>query len=486
MTTDTFLWHDYETFGADTRRDRPCQFAAIRTDHELAPVGEPEMLYCRPTLDMLPAPEACLITGITPQMADERGVPEYEFARRIAEIMSVPGTCSVGYNNFRFDDEVTRFMFWRNFLDPYRREYANGNSRFDLIDVLRLTRALRPEGLTWFDREDGTPGFRLEDLAAANGLETGDAHDALADVRNTLELARRVRAAQPKLWNWALRLRDKATVDGLLSKREVMLHASARFPASIHCIAPVLPLFRHPQIASQWLVWNLRVDPTEYADLDTEMLSDLYWTPAADLPEDLERLPVKWVRTNRCPMIAPTGVLDDAAAERTGIDLARAGRLAERLGRAEPLIARLLEIFGAPREPGAGAVDGDADSALYAGFVPRTDRSLADRIADLPPEDVADRVNRDPSPFTDARLNDLLLRFAGRHAPGALNPDLAAAWEDWRRRRLVDDPDLAPIRLDEYRLRVEALAEQHPDRGDLFRALREWPDRLGLSPGAAS
>lgn len=483
MTADSFLWHDYETFGADPRRDRPCQFAAIRTDVELDPVGEPEMLYCRPTLDMLPAPEACLITGITPQIADQRGVPEYEFARRIAAIMSVPGTCAVGYNNFRFDDEVTRFMFWRNFLDPYRREYADGNSRFDLIDVLRLTRALRPEGLTWFDRDDGTPGFRLEDLAAANGLATDDAHDALADVRNTLELARRVRAAQPRLWNWALRLRDKATVDGLLSKREVVLHASARFPASIHCIAPVVPLFRHPQIASQWLVWNLRVDPADYLDLDAELLADLYWTPAADLPEDLERLPVKWVRTNRCPMIAPTGVLDDAAAERTGIDLSRAERLAERLSRAEPLIGRLLEIFGAPREQDA---DRDADSALYAGFVSRADRTLAERFVDLEPEQLADRVNQDPSPFSDARLNSLLLRFAGRHAPHALNPELEADWQAWRRRRLVDDPDLAPIQLEGYRLRVEALAEQHPDRGDLIGDLRQWPDRLGLATGTGS
>lgn len=476
MTPDTFLWHDYETFGADTRRDRPCQFAALRTDTELNPVGEPLMLYCKPTHDMLPAPDACLITGITPQYADAHGLPEYEFAQRIAEAMERPGTCAVGYNNFRFDDEITRFMFWRNFLDPYRREYANGNSRFDLIDVLRLTRALRPDGLTWFDREDGHPGFRLEDLAAANGLVTDDAHDAMADVRNTVELARRLRAAQPRLWDWALKLRDKATVDGLLSKREILLHVSARIPAEQHCIAPIVPLFRHPQIASQWLVWNLRVDPAPFEDLDPELLSDLHWTPAADLPEGMQRLPVKWVRTNRCPMIAPTAVLDDAAASRTGIDLEQAGAFAERLAAAESLQRNLIELMGAPRDAEAM----DADVALYAGFLPRGDRGLVDRVRDLTPVQVAEWINRDPAPFSDDRLNDLLLRFAGRHAPEALDPEPASEWEHWRRRRLLDDPDLGPIQLDAYQARVETLARDYPERTELFDALRQWPIEIGF------
>ena len=476
MTRETFLWHDYETFGADPRRDRPCQFAALRTDAELEPVGEPVVLYCKPALDVLPTPEACLITGITPQEADQKGLPEYEFARRIEALMGEPGTCSVGYNNFRFDDEVTRFLFWRNFLDPYRREYANGNSRFDLIDVLRMTHALRPEGIEWARRDDGTPGFRLEDLAAANGFDTERAHDALADVRNTLGMARRLKAAQPRLWNWALRLRDKAFVDGLLSKREMLLHVSSRYPAAEGCIAPVLPLFRHPQIASQWLVWNLRVDPEPFAELDDDLLGDLYWTPAADLPEDLERLPVKWVRTNRCPMLSPTGTLDEAAAERSGIDLAAAARRADRLAAGPELIAALMRVFGAPR----AADDVDAEQALYAGFVPREDRARMEPLATMAPGDVAAWVNREAEPFTDPRLNALLLRFAGRHAVEALDPEPRAEWERWRLRRLVDDPELGSIQLADYPHRIEALRLQHPERGELLDALAAWPDHLRL------
>jgi exodeoxyribonuclease-1 len=477
MTRETFLWHDYETFGADPRRDRPCQFAALRTDTELEPIDDPVVLYCKPALDVLPTPEACLITGITPQEAEAKGVPEYEFARRIQRVMSAPGTCAVGYNNFRFDDEVTRFLFWRNFLDPYRREYSNGNSRFDLIDLLRMTRALRPDGIEWFDREDGTPGFRLEDLAAANGLDTRQAHDALADVTNTLGIARRLREAQPKLWRWALTLRDKSTVDGLLSKREMLLHASSRFPAQQFCLAPVLPLFRHPRIASQWLVWNLRVDPEPFRGLDDELLGDLYWTPADDLPEEFERLPIKWVRTNRCPMLSPIGTLDADAAERTGIDLETAAQHARRLNADGEFSAQLERVFSAPHL----SESVDPEQALYDGFVPNGDRARMAPLDSMSPEDVAAWVNREADPFSDERLNALLLRFAGRHAPQALDPGRREEWEQWRQKRLMDDPDLGSIQLDEFRQRVGVLRQNHPERAALLDELATWPERLGLS-----
>lgn len=473
---EIFLWHDYETFGADPRRDRPCQFAAIRTDDRLQPVGEPVVWYCRPTSDVLPTPEACLITGITPQLALERGLPEYEFANRIFELMSTPGTCSVGYNNFRFDDEVSRFLFWRNFIDPYAREFKNGNSRFDLIDVLRLTRALRPDGIAWHDNDDGSPGFRLEDLARANGLPTDHAHDALADVENTIGMARLVAGAQPRLWRWALTLRDRHRAERLLASGDTLLHASSRFPAAEFCIAPVIPLFRHPDIRTQWLVWNLRHSPEPFFDFDAEMLADLYWTPQRDLPEDLARLPVKWVRTNRCPMLSPISVLDETARRRTAIDPEQVAGHAALLAGAPEFVARLGLAFGET----ARGPSPDPETALYDGFVPNGDRALAERVRGMNPEEIAGLLEDNPGPFVDDRLNDLLVHFAGRHAEERMDPEHRAEWHEYRARKLYRDPELASIRIDEYRERVAALAAQHPERADVLGALAAWPDRLGL------
>jgi exodeoxyribonuclease-1 len=205
----TFFWHDYETFGADSRRDRPVQFAGIRTSMELEIVGEPVMFFGQPPRDALPHPEACLITGITPQQAEREGVIEAEFAARVHEQLAEPGTCGVGYNSLRFDDEVTRQLLYRNFFDPYGREWENGNSRWDLIDLVRMCEALRPEGIHWPTRDDGSPSFKLEHLAQANGLQQERAHDALSDVHALIDLARLLRVRQPRLWDWHFALRRK-------------------------------------------------------------------------------------------------------------------------------------------------------------------------------------------------------------------------------------------------------------------------------------
>ncbi len=197
MQDYTFLWHDYETFGAVPRRDRPAQFAAIRTDAELNEIGEEIMVYCQPAPDFLPEPQACLITGITPQTCLERGVPEYQFAQTIEAAFARSGTIGVGYNTIRFDDEVTRFLFWRNLIDPYAREWQNNCSRWDILDVVRTAYALRPDGIHWPKNSEGKTSFRLEHLSAANGLSHEAAHDALSDVRATIAFARLLREKIP-------------------------------------------------------------------------------------------------------------------------------------------------------------------------------------------------------------------------------------------------------------------------------------------------
>lgn len=468
---DTFLWHDYETFGADPRRDRPAQFAALRTNTDLEPVGEVIKIFCRPADDVLPHPDACLITGITPQLAREKGLPENEFCARIAEAMQQPGTCVVGYNNFRFDDEVTRHLFWRNFHDPYAREWANGNSRLDLIDLMRMTRALRPDGLQWPNREDGTPSFRLEDLAAANGLDTSNAHDALADVQATLGLARCIRQAQPKLWDWAQTLRHRHSVAQLLEPRKPLLHSSARLPAQWCATAPVLPLAAHPTIRSQWIIWNLRESPESFLDMPDDELADLLWTPAADLPEGHKRLPVKMIRTNRCPMLAPMNVLDEAAAERLAIDRNAVVRHERILLGHSDFIERLQNLFQQP-----SAHPGDPELSLYAAFTPKEDLPLRNRIRDMQP----DQLSELDEPFRDPRLNELLFRYRARLWPESLSDSETVRWTEYRRRRLIDDPELSSLRLADFRERIHQLIKTAPaHQHRILDALMRWPEEIG-------
>ena len=242
---NTLYWHDYETFGLDPRYDRPAQFAGIRTDEDLNIIGEPLMIYCKLAEDSLPSPEACLVTGITPQEANEKGLAEAEFIKLIHDEFAQANTCGVGYNSLRFDDEFTRFVLYRNFYDAYAREWQNGNSRWDIIDMARLTRALRPEGINWPDREDGKPSFRLEHLTAANNIEHAGAHDALVDVYATIAFAKLIKTAQPKLYDYVYQRRRKNDVAPLLNinDRTPVIHTSRMYPSDYCGTALVSTIF---------------------------------------------------------------------------------------------------------------------------------------------------------------------------------------------------------------------------------------------------
>ena len=460
MLSHTFLWHDYETFGAVPRRDRPAQFAAIRTDSELNEVGEPLMLYCRPAPDFLPSPEACLITGITPQTCLARGVPEHEFAATIERTFSQPGTIGVGYNTIRFDDEVTRFLFWRNLIDPYAREWQNNCGRWDLLDVVRLTYALRPDGIEWPKKEDGSPSFKLEDLARANGLVHEAAHDALSDVRATIALARLIRDRQPKLFDFAFGLHKKDRVASELGLPAVQgsakpfLHVSGMFPVERGCLGVMWPLASHPSNRNELLAWDLSFDPSELATLDAATIRQRLFTRTAELPEGITRLPVKSVHLNKSPMVVGNlRTLSPQMADRWRIDMAQAMRHAEIAAGLPDMSAIWPEVFARPKE-----ATPDVDEDLYGGFVGNGDRRRLDHLRSLSTAELA----RARSGFDDPRLEELVFRYRARNHPETLSEEEAERWEAHRVARLLEGEDGAR-NVDTYFAEIDQLAHGTED-----------------------
>eukprot|EP01034_Spumella_vulgaris_P041486 gene41486-51383_t len=437
MSQQTFLWHDYETFGAQPRRDRPAQFAAIRTDADLNEIGDPIMLYCQPAPDFLPDPQSCLITGITPQQCLEWGVPEHKFAATVEQAFSQPGTVGVGYNTIRFDDEVTRFLFWRNLIDPYAREWQNQCGRWDLLDVVRMTYALRPEGIEWPLREDGKPSFRLEHLAAANGLLHESAHDALSDVRATIGLARLIKQKQPKLWDFCFALHKKDRVADEIGMhllphlRQPFLHVSGMFPAERGCIGLVWPLGTHPTNKNEIIVWDCAYDPSELYGLDADTVRMRMFTRSSELPEGVTRLPIKSVHLNKSPMLVSNlKTLSPAMAARWGIDVDEARRHAQAAAAGPDLGALWAQVY---HRPGA-AEETDVDEDLYGGFVGKEDRRLLDAMRRESPAKLAMMT----PPFDDARLGELVFRYRARNFPQTLSEQEAEHWEAHRAARLFD------------------------------------------------
>ncbi len=471
----TFLWHDYETTGADPRRDRPMQFAGIRTTTGLDIVGEPLMLYAKPPLDGVPHPDACVLTGIAPQTADREGVCEADFAARIHEQMAMPETCTVGYNSLRFDDEFTRHMLYRNFHDPYAREWQNGNSRWDLMDLARLCHALRPGSIVWPHRDDGTPSFRLEHLAQANRLDQERAHDALSDVHALIGLARLIRSQQPKLWAWYYGLRRKQAAAQLLDVVHMtpLVHVSSRYPASRNCLAVIAPLAQHPSRGGEIIVYDLAVDPAPWLALDEDAIADRIFTPRADLPEDVERIPLRTVHTNRCPALAPLSTLQGVDLAPLQLDLDRCLAHRDTLRAADDLVDKLRRVFQRAAELPPPE---DPELALYGGFPPDSDRRVLAQVRATPPAELGARTFA----FADARYAPLLFRYRARNWPQTLNAEESARWEAFRRARLGGHSPLTTLTLDEYFARIESLRGEPQAQGKLalLDQLQAWGEAL--------
>ncbi|XES82861.1 exodeoxyribonuclease I [Franconibacter pulveris] len=465
----TFLFHDYETFGTSPSLDRPAQFAALRTDENFNALGEPEVFYCKPADDYLPQPEAVLITGITPQEALAKGENEAEFARRIHALFTVPKTCVVGYNNVRFDDEVTRNIFYRNFYDPYAWSWQNDNSRWDLLDVMRACYALRPEGIVWPENNDGLPSFRLEYLTAANGIEHSNAHDAMADVHATIAMAQLVKTRQPRLFEYLYSYRSKQKLMTLIDipQMKPLVHVSGMFGAWRGNTSWIAPLAWHPENRNAVIVADLAGDISPLLELDHDALRERLYTPKASLGDD-PAAPIKLIHLNKCPVLAQANTLRPEDAERLGIDRQHCLANLKLLREAPQVREKVVALFAeAPPFPPSDNVD----AKLYDGFFSDADRAGMRIILQTPPQNL-------PAldiTFADKRIEKLLFNFRARNFPGTLDEAEQQRWLQYRRDRFT------PEFLQAYAQELEMLYNQY--EGDkekiaLIKALYQYAQEI--------
>ena len=475
----SIFWYDYETTGINPRCDRAVQVAGIRTDADLNEIDQPLNLYCQPADDILPHPMACLITGITPGRLEDRGLGEAEFMTRTHAQLAQPGTCGAGYNSLRFDDEVTRYSLYRNFFDPYAREWQGSNTRWDLIDVVRAAYALRPEGIVW-PEEEGRVTLKLERLTAANGIDHGQAHDALSDVRATIALARLIRDKQPKLYEWLFKLRTKQRVLDQVRLLQPMVHISGRFSAARHYLGVVLPLAWHPKNRNALIVCDLHFDPQPLLDMDAGALRQLLYTRREDLPAGQLPIGLKLIHVNRCPVVAPMNVLRAQDQARLQLDMPeyqeRAARLIEA---AQVWQDKLTAIYASedftPSE--------DPEQQLYDGFLGERDRQLCERVRLSDPE----QLGKEAWPFDDARLPELLFRYRARNFPHTLSVQEQQRWQLFCQQRLSDPAKGAPLTLEGFMMAAQELSRSAtPAQLKLLDEWQRYALRLGRRIGLIS
>jgi len=427
----SLFWYDIETFGKYPQCDRLAQFAGLRTGDDFHAVDEPILEYVRVATDYVPNPYSCFITGILPQDTVETGITEYALAEKIFAQWMQPGTCVVGYINIRFDDEFMRNVFYRNLYDPYVREYSHGNSRWDLIDVLRAARDLRPEGLEWPNRDDGKPSFRLEELSAANGIEHENAHDALADVKATIALAKLLHDKQPKLFRFLFDHRLKSAASKLidLRTREPVLHTSLVYTRKDGCTTAVSPITVDPHNRSALIAFDLRYDPEPLIELPVDKIRERVFTPREELEE--ERIPLQTIHINKCPVLSPFRSLDPRTAERLGLKPDRIERRWRKLQDHQNLTEKIRTVFDTPPP---GKEKPDVDLQIYSGgFFMDEDRHMFEDFHAAGVQRWRDFSGK----FSDERADKLLSRLIGRNYPHLFNEREQKKWKNFCATRLL-------------------------------------------------
>lgn len=465
--TKTFFFYDLETSGLSARDDRIMQFAGQRTDMDFNLIGEPVNELIRLNDDILPSPEALFVTGITPQQTVADGYSEAEFARMVVQDIFTPDTIAVGFNNIRFDDEFMRHILWRNFYDPYEWTWRDGRSRWDILDVVRMTRALRPEGIQWPVTEDGKATNRLELLTKLNGVDHYKAHDALSDVMATIEVAKLIHGKQPQLFDYLLKLRDKREVMNLvnLDDKRPFVYTSGRYDAEYEKTTVAFPLTvgRNGNV----VVYDLRYDPTPLVNLDQKQLAAKVFAGWEERKaEDFVKVPVKELQYNRVPAVAPLGVLEQEDGwSKIHLDIATIEKHKKILLGAPHFAENIRSVLEGRPEFKKSA---DPEAQLYDGFVGDRDKIRIETVRTASERELVDFHPQ----FDDERLSPLLLHYKARNYPNTLSESEVAEWESWRGARI--GAKLAPF--------MASLAKLTPTATDsqqfILQELQLWAESI--------
>jgi len=454
---NSFYFYDLETSGINPQQARVMQFAGQRVDLDLNTIGEPHNIIIAMSEDILPDPEAILVTGITPQQTLDEGITEVEFMKIFDEEIATPGTIMVGYNSIRFDDTFMRFMRYRNFYDAYSWQWKDDRSKWDLLDVVRMTRALRPDGIQWPVDAQGKATNRLELLTSQNGLDHTKAHDALSDVEATIALAALLKRKQPKLFSYLLSMRDKKAVSSLVLGTDPYVYTAGRIPSEVNKTTVVRTIAETKQKGTV-LVYDLRYDPEPFLQLsEEEILQAWKWKAPKDRTEEDVRLPILELTLNQCPAVAPLATLDTSSQERIQLDLERVAQNRKKLGSATVFLNRVLSAHSKRSQQQNQffkSQDSGVDGRLYDGFITPEDQGTMQKVRSSRPDQL---LNLQTS-FKDKRLQQLLPLYKARNFPQSLTDEERAQWEAYKHKKLFDGGDLS--QLAQYFMKLQAIASR--------------------------
>ncbi|QJC33418.1 exodeoxyribonuclease I [Enterobacteriaceae endosymbiont of Donacia clavipes] len=414
-----FLFYDYETFGLNPIKDRIAQFACIRTNINLEIIDKPIILYCKLSNDYLPEPKSMIIHNISPDLVNFKGKTEYEFASIINKIFLCPNTCILGYNNINFDDEFSRFLFYRNFYDPYDWSWKNNNSRWDILSLVRACYVLRPNGVYW-PKIDNIPIFNLEKIANINNIKNPynkNAHDALSDVYTTISVTKLIKKKQPLLYEYFLKYSNKKKlikkID--LSKIQIFVHISSIYKNKNNNINCITPLFWHPKNKNVLISYNLINNVYNFLQIkkNTKKYEKNIFSH------------IQLINFNKSPLLIPINILRDKDIKRLKFKILFYIKnfliLKKNFFKIQKIIKYVFLNFKQKYEK---TNIYNVDGQLYKNFFPTKDLLQFKKIYDQKKIN----INLNKFIFKDIRASILLFKYKARNFPSTLNKTEKKTW----------------------------------------------------------
>jgi exodeoxyribonuclease-1 len=297
---------------------------------------------------------------------------------------------------------------------------------------------LRPDGINWPLNDEGNPSTKLEHLTAANNIEH-NAHDALADVKATIAIAKLIKKSNSKLYDYALKSRSKDSIKKMLGvsgnrikNPKPLLYISSVFSSKRNCISIVLPIAVDAERKNNIIVVDLLSDITPLLELESSRaIRERVFIPKEKLLEGESRVPLHCVSANKCPIFVGLEVLKKEDIIRLGLDLSYCKENLKLLQSRDDIEIVARHVYGPYKD-----IERDPELAIYDRFLADEDKAILPDIRGSDPEELK------YFQFEDPRMPELMFRYRARNFPKTLSEKELIKWEEYRYNRLTNSIEI--------------------------------------------
>ena len=405
-----YAFYDFETTGRSGTWDQIIQVGAVLVNSEFQELDRFEA-KCSLRPGLVPEPGALLVNKTTPDMLRKTNLSHYGLVEQMLQTFKKwTPALFIGYNSIGFDEEFLRKTLFKTLNDPYLTQF-DGNKRGDILGLIRTAHLYYPDCIKTPTSDKGNAVFKLDQLAPMNGIEHGNAHDAIGDVLATIGIAKIIADKAPAVWKSSLMTTSKVEVNTIVQNEKLFCFNEYFYGKARPYVVTFLcfhPKYNWPQC------FDLKEDPQTYFTMNME-----------DLKLAMKKSPkiIRSVKNNKHPVIMNPKFGENFDGYKQ-LGMKKLMERAEMLHGTEEFkkkVSRILEEEAQEKDDLDSQLDIQAEESIYSGgFASDQDKSTMKEFHQAEWKDkliVADK-------FKDSRFNYFAKRLIYEENPQILPQDM--------------------------------------------------------------